>query len=1117
MAPSTDRSRSESIAGVSIVKRFFLFLVFLVAVLIGAVLIVPGFIDWTVYRDRIAAEIEAVTGRQVTLGGDIRLQLVPKPTLQLGDVRIASTPGTTTEPLVTLSELEVRVFLTPLLQGRVEFERIRMVEPLVTLEVSVDGQGNWDDRRAAAAPEGGDDGLDATRLADAVVLRELQIVGGTVVYRDARAGSDRRLDDLHMTVAADSLFGPVEVVGHAILDDIPIHAEVSVGRYEPGSDLPLRLSLDFLEAATDADFVGMVALPGVAAVPRVQGEIAVRGTDLSRPIALVERLGAAPVAPDLLPALAVPFSARAGVTLDSGRIEALDLEVQVRETVATGAATVLVGDRTSMDVVLSLSSIDLDRWVAALPAPPAPPPTDDIADAAADPAAVLASLVESLPADLSMQLDLGFDALTFNGGIVRQGRFEAELANGAITIDRLAALAPGGAAIAVSATVAPDVGAPFISAALDVNADNLRGALDWLDVDTTAIPADRLRKFSLLAQVQGRPDDFQIGGIDLRLDTTRMVGGLAFVDRGRPGVGVRLEIDRLNLDAYRPPAQADGPQSDSGMGGEDVWARFGAYLNRVDANVDARVGSITVAGIPVSGVAVDATLNRGALTLRSARIDDLAGIGTTLQGRVTDLTDLAGLDVQMIAQTASLALVQRAFGWQPTALVERLGGLSVNGRLTGDRSALAVEVGVAVGGGTIDAGGRIDAPLTSPVVDLKVRATYPGLVPLIQILEPSYQTRFGDPGPVDLYAEVLATAAGVGLSGIQGTVGGVSVRGEAGFETGGARPMVTVAVQTAGNLAIDRFQPTAETYRPAFRTGPQDQAWSDEPIDIGWLLAVDGDVSLTAASLEYAGHRLEDSALRARLREGVLTLDQADGRFLGGRLGVSGRLAAHGNGVTSTLALTVVDARIRQALFAAGVGSRAFNILQGTLDLTLDLSSTGASQATLVSALDGTGRLVVEDGIVRGFAMARVLDRLEQLSRPDAIVALVRQALQSGTTEFRLLETDFTIDDGVASIARLTLDSRAGVAEATGQVDLPNQRLDARAQFRLNHDGALPPVGMRIHGPLSNPTRTLDAGELQSYLIQRAVDQVRRVVPDVPSVLPGAASDVLEGLLDGFR
>ena len=51
----------------------------LVVVLVGVLLIVPAFIDPNDYKPEIQAGVKEATGRDLTIGGDISLSLLPAP------------------------------------------------------------------------------------------------------------------------------------------------------------------------------------------------------------------------------------------------------------------------------------------------------------------------------------------------------------------------------------------------------------------------------------------------------------------------------------------------------------------------------------------------------------------------------------------------------------------------------------------------------------------------------------------------------------------------------------------------------------------------------------------------------------------------------------------------------------------------------------------------------------------------------------------------------------------------------------------------------------------------------------------------------------------------------
>src|SRR3546814_93844 len=87
----------------------------------------------------------------------------------------------------------------------------------------------------------------------------------------------------------------------------------------------------------------------------------------------------------------------------------------------------------------------------------------------------------------------------------------------------------------------------------------LRALLAWLGADVSDVPADRLRKMVGSARIDAAPDKVTITDIDVSLDVSRLRGGIAIAPRARPGFGIGLSIDKLNLDAYLPEEAADAP------------------------------------------------------------------------------------------------------------------------------------------------------------------------------------------------------------------------------------------------------------------------------------------------------------------------------------------------------------------------------------------------------------------------------------------------------------------------------------------------------------------------------------------------------------------------------
>ncbi|NYZ12404.1 AsmA family protein [Azospirillum sp. RWY-5-1] len=1097
-------------------RKLLIAVLAVLGVLLAAVLVLPAVIDWNSHKGMIAARISAATGRAVSLDGDISLSLFPTPQVSVAGARLANPPGFALPDMAALKRLDVTVALMPLLGGRVQVESLTFIEPLFVFETAKTGAFNWEFDGDRPAPDGSDTGTGG-RFVPMVSFDEVTIEKGTVLYRDDRTGKEEKAEALDARVVAASLAGPFQMHGTFRLRGVPVRGEVTTGRFTEGAAVPVRAALTFPETETTLRFAGIAAAaPGGGT--RAQGDLRAEGANLATALA--------PFGADarVMQRLGQPFSLRAAVEGAGDLLAFNGLEMQVGDMRASGSASLDTGDHPRAKLALTLNRLDLDAWLSgngksSTVQPPAAQPSRGRPAQTAEPPRTAGGF--ELPKGMSAQADIVAEAVTFNGALVRQARLEASLADGVVTIERVAALLPGGSDVVAGGTLSTSAGQPVLDLRLEASADNLRGVLEWLKQDVKAIPPDRLRKASFGARIQGRPGRVDVTGIDLRVDTSHVTGGVAYVDRGRPAYGVRLDIDRLNLDAYLP-APADAPATAPAAGGT---ARGGTApgpldeLRRVDVNLQLNAGNLTYRGMTAQGLALDATAAGGVVVLRDVKVADLAGMSGQASGRIGRLSPLGQADLSVNAEAPSLAGLARHVAWPAGAPTpERLGPVTLRGRFAGDLDRLTLDVELGAAGGNLTAGGTLASLSGTPQADIKLRTTHPELGALLSLLNPA--TAPASYGAVDLYGELRGGAAALSVKGLQGTVAGTSVTGEGGYRSEAGRPRVELDLQT-GDIDLDRLAAPPPATRPeparggnTARPAPAPPAAGGETFDLSWLSAFDGRLGLTSSAVAGGGLRLENPALRATLSGGVLTLEQLDGGLLGGQVGATGRLAAPADGVPQAqLDLTVVKAKPGTL-----AGDRTLGISGGTIDLDAELSAFGRSSQAMLQSLSGQGRLAARDGSVRGFDMAALAQRLTaRLERPqDAIQALAR-ALQGGDTSFGSLDGSFTVERGVVRSDDLALTAPLGDAAAAGQIDLPAGTVNAQVRVQVRADDAVPPLTLRLTGPLDKPTRSFDLKEVQAFIARRAAEgALDRVAPGLP--VPGdKAQGIIRDLLEGLR
>ncbi|KIC12293.1 cell envelope biogenesis protein AsmA [Leisingera sp. ANG-M1] len=114
-------------------------LVLTVAVLLGAVLLLPG----EKIAQLAADQVEAQTGRKLEIGGKARFTFWPTLGVKADAVTLANADWAGPEPMLSAERLNIGVAAADLLQGKVRVTEISAILPHLNLATREDGIGNW--------------------------------------------------------------------------------------------------------------------------------------------------------------------------------------------------------------------------------------------------------------------------------------------------------------------------------------------------------------------------------------------------------------------------------------------------------------------------------------------------------------------------------------------------------------------------------------------------------------------------------------------------------------------------------------------------------------------------------------------------------------------------------------------------------------------------------------------------------------------------------------------------------------------------------------------------------------------------------------------------------------
>lgn len=99
--------------------------------------------DWNWFKRPIERQVEARTGREFDIGGELDVDLGWVPTVRMHDLRFGNAEWAKEPTMATAERLEFAFELRPLFSGDIRIPRIRLSAPRLRLEKGQDGTGNW--------------------------------------------------------------------------------------------------------------------------------------------------------------------------------------------------------------------------------------------------------------------------------------------------------------------------------------------------------------------------------------------------------------------------------------------------------------------------------------------------------------------------------------------------------------------------------------------------------------------------------------------------------------------------------------------------------------------------------------------------------------------------------------------------------------------------------------------------------------------------------------------------------------------------------------------------------------------------------------------------------------
>ncbi|WP_421997098.1 AsmA family protein [Reyranella sp.] len=1027
-----------------------------VGLLVVVVLLLPSLIDLNGRKPEIAAAVKKATGRDLVLDGPISLSLLPTPVVTLTNVKFFNAPGSSNASMVEVKSVSVKPSLVSLLSGELAPSEVTLVEPKIVLEIDAQGRPNWEFAPSVAAAR---PATSAPSSGPSLSLGRLTIENGTLIFSDAKAGLSVVAEKADVTASVPSSEGPYSVKVSATVAGAPLRLDVTIGTRNPDG-YPTELQLE--AAGGRLSFKGY--LTEIAASGHLVGMASVSADDLIAFVGALATMTGQP-RPDLPPLLAGKFAFDGAIDAAQTSVAAKNFRLAFGQDSAKGSATVTLSPKLAIDADLVADRIDLDRWLASLtPAPPpaatAPPPAGATAQPAPPPGP---SALASIAADLSFEVG----EVVYKKQAIRSVALQLEAQGGAVAVPKLAATLPGDLVLQARSTMSGDPSRPTVAGEFSLVGPKLRQTLDWLAVDVSSVPADKLQRLSLKGRMASTGGNVQVSDAAFELDDLKGTGGIT-VTFGVPlAIVAQVNLDTLDLDSYLA-----APAGGSPAGGAPAAASSAA--SRVlgpTIGLKARIARLIWHKETIGGVDVDVALRGSTLRLNDVKVSNLGGARLAVRGTVANYDAAQPRpDIAFNFDAPDLDRVLKVVGTAPTGI----GAVTASGGVAGSLEQVALrEFTLNAAGQSVRATGTLSLP--GAAQGTPKSAAYKGnLVLNGQALDGSVDATLS--GRPQVNADLRANVLDLGKIGGSGAAAKAPARG-----------------------------------RPA----------AAAPIDTGPLRSVDGSFKLAATSLVDGSLRIGNADLAATLKGGVLTIAHFKGAIYGGTLALSGVVNASQPALAIDLKGDVTGLYISEMLRGLAGTNEFGSTIKVTVDGRLNASgltvrAAGATADQIRKSMAGGAQLgghifVGADKALQfiGTALAGVAGGVIDQTLGNLLGAAGQQGGIGASNMLnaislvlnRFVNRDNPISGrvdiagGLLTDKGLAVQGNRATAHIATRTNIAASTTDTTINVVIAEDTSAPYLVTTARGPLSSPALRVARGTAKDP-------------PGMKSTLPGAASNI---------
>lgn len=562
-------------------RAFLLILGLLMVVALSALFAGPVLVDWNAYRGSFEKQATALLGREVRVGGNASLRLLPAPYMHFDNVRIADQTGRFDNPLIRVEGFTIWLSVAPLLRGAIEAREIELDGPDIRLSVDKTGKANWQ----GLAPGH----LSLPFMPTEVSLASVKIRNGKLSILKSASAPLFSVEGIDGELAAVDLEGPYRFKGSLSYEGARRDVRVSTAAIGAEHSLKVKTVVRVPETSNaytfDGDLLDLDRLPRLAGSVEAQFGLSAEAfaqaaEGETKPAGTTMRLTGALEA-DLERAALTDLN----VTFDSDG----------RPQLVTGEIGFEWKQRPAISARLAARWLDLDR-ISGKPAAEGPLPALQ---------GYAGRFLSAFAANAETRVVATIDQANLGGDLIGSITLDARRTPSGIEIAQISAQLPGATTLDVSGVLAEADGGHRFAGPVRLSGASLAKLLKWV-MPGVAVDGKSAGGFFMM----GAKTDIGAAGValddlTLEIDRSRIAGSLRYAAGEQRSLTLNLGGDRLDLSEVVAEAPdlagllagwSPGQAGAGGTGGGASLLGLAASLvGAVDADIALSIGDLKTA------------------------------------------------------------------------------------------------------------------------------------------------------------------------------------------------------------------------------------------------------------------------------------------------------------------------------------------------------------------------------------------------------------------------------------------------------------------------------------------------------------------------------------------